>query len=178
MNRLRPDVVLMDVRMPVLDGITATRMITEGGSPARVIILTTFDLDEYIGGGLQAGAAGFLLKDSPPEDLARAVLAVARGDAVLAPAVTRRVVEAYLPTLPDAARDARRQHVLATLTPRELDVFQHVATGASNREIAGRLHLAEGTVKIHVGRILGKLGLRDRVQAVVVAHETGLASRH
>jgi DNA-binding NarL/FixJ family response regulator len=171
-RRTRPDVVLMDIRMPELDGLTATRRILAGapGEP-RVIILTTFDLDRYVYAALAAGASGFLLKDVTPEHLVAAVRTVRAGDALLAPVITRRLVERF------ALRDtgAERLHRdLSALTPRELEVLRLLAGGLSNAELAGRLHLAEATVKTHVARILAKLALRDRVQAVVLAYETGL----
>ncbi|WIX99661.1 response regulator transcription factor [Amycolatopsis mongoliensis] len=173
---LDPDVVLMDVRMPGVDGITATREIVRGSPRSRVLILTTFDVDEYAFPGLKAGASGFLLKNVPPDDLLTAIRAVARGDAVVAPTVTRRLLDTVADRLPDPAPDggpptARGLH---RLTERELEVLEKVAAGLSNAEIAGELALSEATVKTHVGRILGKLELRDRVQAVVLAYETGL----
>ena len=168
----QPDVVLMDVRMPKMDGVEATRRIVEAGSPSRVLILTTFDLDEYAFAGLRAGASGFLLKNVPPEDLLSAIRAVATGDAVLAPSVTRRILDAFADRLPVAG--ARNDDVLSVLTPREREVLLEVATGESNAQIADRLFLSEATVKTHVGRILAKLHLHDRVQAVVLAYESGL----
>lgn len=170
----RPDVVLMDVRMPRLDGIAATEQIVQGGSDARVLILTTFDLDEYVFAGLRAGASGFLLKDAPPADLIAAIHTVASGEAVLAPKATRRLLDRFAATFPSGAEPPADTDVLATLTDREREVFGLVAAGHSNREIATELHLSEGTVKIHVGRVLAKLGLRDRVQAVVLAYESGV----
>jgi DNA-binding NarL/FixJ family response regulator len=166
-----PDVVLMDVRMPGTDGIEATRALTRGGRRARVLILTTFDLDEHVYSGLRAGASGFLLKDSPPDDLVAAVRIVARGDALLAPSVTRRLIErlAVGPAQPPASPSA-----LPELTQREREVLVEVAKGRSNQEIAAALVIAEQTVKTHVSRVLGKLGLRDRAQAVVAAYESGL----
>jgi DNA-binding NarL/FixJ family response regulator len=171
---LRPDVVLMDVRMPVMDGIAATAAITAAGPASRVLILTTFDLDQYVFAGLKAGASGFLLKDAPPAELLSAVRTVAAGDAVLAPSATRRLIDQFAPLLPDPGRQQDQDALLSQLTDRERDVFAELAAGRSNREIAAALHLSEGTVKIHVGRILAKLGLRDRVQAVVLAYESGL----
>ena len=173
-RRTRPDVVLMDIRMPEMDGLEATRRILTGaaGEP-RVIILTTFDLDHYVYAALSAGASGFLLKDVTPEHLVAAVRMVRSGDALLAPAITRRLVERF------AGRDADTAAIhrdLSALTPRELEVLRLLAQGLSNAELAAHLHLSEATVKTHVARILAKLGLRDRVQAVVVAYETGLVS--
>ncbi|WP_328472790.1 response regulator transcription factor [Actinoplanes sp. NBC_00393] len=168
---LRPDVVLMDVRMPVLDGIEATREIVGAGSPARILVLTTFDLDEYVYAALRAGASGFLLKDVPPADLVSAIRAVAGGHAVVAPAVTRRLLDTVVPLLPGpAVEDVRLQR----LTSREREVLRLVARGLSNTEIAADLHLSEATVKAHVGRLLSKLELRDRVQIVVYAYENNL----
>ena len=171
---LQPDVVLMDVRMPGMDGIAATAAITAAGPASRVLILTTFDLDQYVFAGLKAGASGFLLKDAPPAELLSAVRTVAAGDAVLAPSATRRLIDQFAPLLPDPGRQQDQDALLGQLTDRERDVFAELAAGRSNREIASALHLSEGTVKIHVGRILAKLGLRDRVQAVVLAYESGL----
>ncbi|MEV6625572.1 response regulator transcription factor [Amycolatopsis sp. NPDC051106] len=173
---LDPDVVLMDVRMPGVDGITATREIVRGSPRSRVLILTTFDVDEYAFPGLKAGASGFLLKNVPPDDLLTAIRAVARGDAVVAPTVTRRLLDTVADRLPDPVADGGppTSRGLHRLTERELEVLEKVAAGLSNAEIAGELVLSEATVKTHVGRILGKLELRDRVQAVVLAYETGL----
>jgi DNA-binding NarL/FixJ family response regulator len=173
--KLSPDIVLMDVRMPELDGIEATRQIIEGDSSVRIIVLTTFDIDEYAYAALRAGASGFLLKDAPPAELLGAIRAVASGDAVIAPSVTRRLLSEFVQHLPDPAAPKRESHPgLARLTPREHEVLLEVARSHSNAEIADRLVLAEATVKTHVGRILAKLGLRDRVQIVVFAYETGL----
>ncbi len=168
-RRFDPDVVLMDVRMPRLDGIAATRLITAAGLPARVLMLTTFGHDEYVYDALRAGASGFLLKDAPPEDLIDAVRIVARGDALLDPAVTRSVVEAFA-RMPETSEPA----ALAELTAREREVLALLARGLSNAEICDRLVVSEGTAKTHVARVLGKLGLRDRVQAVILAYECGL----
>jgi DNA-binding NarL/FixJ family response regulator len=166
-----PDIVLMDVRMPELDGVDATREIIAGGSTSRIIILTTFDLDEYAYAALRAGASGFLLKDAPPADLLSAIRAVASGDAVVAPSTTRRLLEQIAHQLPEPSVTTPEDLALATLTPREREVVVAVARGWSNAEIAERLVLAEATVKTHVGRILAKLQLRDRVQIVVFAYE-------
>jgi DNA-binding NarL/FixJ family response regulator len=174
-DRLTPAVVLMDVRMPVMDGVEATRRIVESGVSARIIILTTFDLDEYVYAALRAGASGFLLKDAPPGDLLSAIRAVAAGEAVVAPRVTRRLLEAYVHHLPaGAATDPAARGRLEQLTARELEVLELVARGLSNGEIAEKFVLSEATVKTHVGRILAKLELRDRVQIVVFAYENGL----
>jgi DNA-binding NarL/FixJ family response regulator len=173
--RLQPDVVLMDVRMPELDGVQATQLIVESSSKARIIILTTFDLDEYVYAALRAGASGFLLKDTPPADLLSGIRAVASGDAVVAPSVTRRLLSTYAHRLPAPGRpDQGQDERLGQLTAREHEVLLQVAASLSNAEIAKRLVLSEATVKSHVGRILAKLGLRDRVQIVVFAYETGL----
>jgi DNA-binding NarL/FixJ family response regulator len=171
---LKPDVVLMDVRMPVLDGIEATRAITAAGATARVIILTTFDVDEYAFAGLQAGASAFLLKDVAPSELIQAVRVVASGDAVVAPRVTQRLLETYVRGAARPAASTKRDPLLADLTPRETEMLGAMAEGLSNAEIAHRYFLSEATVKTHVRRILTKLHLRDRVQAVVYAYETGL----
>jgi DNA-binding NarL/FixJ family response regulator len=174
---LRPDVVLMDVRMPGRDGIEATRDIAAAGLPSKVLILTTFDLDDYVYSGLRAGASGFLLKDTQPDDLVAAIRTIAAGDAVLAPGATRRLISQFATRQPewpgDGGGDGGDQ-IRHVLTGREQEVFSLIAAGMSNSEIAAGLFLSEGTVKIHVGRILAKLGLRDRVQAVVLAYESRL----
>jgi DNA-binding NarL/FixJ family response regulator len=167
-GRLHPDVVLMDIRMPRLDGLEATRRIMGGEAPPRVIVLTTFDLDEYVYEALRAGASGFLLKDAPEAQLTAAIEVVAGGGSIFAPHATRRVIEAF-------ARSRRDPPAgMADLTPRELEVIRLIARGNSNREIATSLGVSEHTAKTHVGHILDKLGLRDRVQAVVLAYETGI----
>lgn len=173
-SALHPDVVLMDVRMPGMDGIKATASIIEAGLARKVLILTTFDLDQYVFAGLKAGASGFMLKDAPPAELLAAIRTIADGEAVLAPTATRRLIDQFAPLLPDPGKQQDRDAMLSKLTDRERTVFAELAAGRSNREIATELHLSEGTVKIHVGRILTKLGLRDRVQAVVLAYESGL----
>jgi DNA-binding NarL/FixJ family response regulator len=171
---LQPDVVLMDVRMPGMDGIQATEAIAATGTASRVLILTTFDIDQYVFAGLRAGASGFLLKDAPPTELLTAIRTVAAGESVLAPSATRRLIDQFVPLMPQPHRRTQREQLLDRLTDRERSVFAELAAGRSNREIAADLHLSEGTIKIHVGRILSKLELRDRVQAVVLAYESGL----
>ncbi|WP_370969678.1 response regulator [Amycolatopsis sp. cg9] len=170
-EELRPDVVLMDVRMPVLDGVEATKRIVADGT-ARVLVMTTFDLDEYVYAALQGGASGFLLKDTQPDHLVSALRAVASGDAVVSPSVTRRLLDRFVGAGGPPMRDTAE---LDVLTDREREVLVLIAKGMSNLEIAEALFLSEATVKTHVGRILAKLELRDRVQAVVLAYETGLA---
>ncbi|MGX5694901.1 response regulator [Agromyces soli] len=167
---LRPDVVLMDIRMPGLDGIEATRRITAAPDAPNVLVLTTFDLDEYVYRALQAGASGFLLKDAPPERLVDAVRTVATGESLLAPSLTRRLIERYLAA---PAPDARAEAAV-DLTPREREVWALLARGLSNHEIGAELYLSEATVKAHITRLFQKLGVRDRVQAVVAAYESGL----
>ncbi|MRH29566.1 response regulator [Microbacterium sp. SYP-A9085] len=166
----RPDVVLMDIRMPGVDGIEATRRLVADGSAARVLILTTFDADQYVYESLRAGAAGFLLKDAPRAQLVSAIRQVADGDALLAPAITRRLIERYAPP---ASRDPAARRAFAALSDREGEVLRLLTRGLSNAEVAASLFVGEATVKTHVARILTKLGVRDRVQAVVLAYETG-----
>jgi DNA-binding NarL/FixJ family response regulator len=170
-RQLEPDIVLMDIRMPALDGIAATRLLAgpDTAQPARVIILTTYDLDEYVYDALAAGASGFLLKDTPPDELVRGIRHIAAGDALLAPSITRRLIAQFVRR---PARSAKPP--AAVLTPRELEVLALVATGQSNAEIAAGLHVSENTVKTHVTHVMDKLGLRDRVHAVVYAYETGV----
>jgi DNA-binding NarL/FixJ family response regulator len=171
-RRLRPDVTLMDIRMPVLDGLAATRTLVEEGVPTRVLVLTTFDLDEYVFEALRAGASGFLLKDAPAEELASAIRVVSAGDSLLAPGVTRRVIDAFVRRAPTPSRAA--DPALSRLTPRELEVLGLLARGLSNSDIGQRLFVSEATTKTHVSNVLGKLGLRDRVQAVIFAYENGV----
>jgi len=171
-RRERPDVILMDIRMPRVDGIEATRQVA---GHTRVVILTTYELDEYVFDALAAGASAFLLKAAPPEDLLKAIRVVASGDALLAPSVTRRLIEEFARRPEPAARSARR---LEGLTERELEVLKQVARGQTNAEIAAHLHVAETTVKTHVAHLLDKLDLRDRVQAVILAYEAGIVDRN
>ena len=171
-ERRRPDVILMDIRMPVLDGVEATRRLVADGSPARILVLTTFDLDEYVHAAIRAGASGFLLKDVTPTNLLDAIRVVASGDALLAPSVTRRLLDRFAVTLPVGDHSSE---TLAQLTSRETEVLRLLAAGLSNAEIASELVVSEATVKTHISSLLRKLGLRDRVQAVILAYETGLA---
>ena len=171
-RRRRPDVILMDIRMPRLDGVEATRRLVEAGSEARILILTTFDLDEYVYEALRAGASGFVLKDLQPAELVEAIRVVARGEALLAPTVTRRLLDRFAQALPGSPGEPPPE--LSALTEREREVLGLLASGLSNAELAGRLFLSETTVKTHISSILRKLGLRDRVQAVVVAYQAGL----
>ena len=168
------DVVLMDIRMPVMDGVEATRLIVQSGLPTRVLVLTTFDLDEYVFAALKAGASGFLLKDARPADLLNAIRTVAAGEAVMAPSATRRLLDHVVPTLPASPGV---DHRLDVLTAREREVLIEIAAGATNAEIATTLYMAEGTVKTHIGRLLAKLHTRDRVGLVLLAYETGLVRR-
>jgi DNA-binding NarL/FixJ family response regulator len=172
-ERRRPDVILMDIRMPVLDGVEATRRLVAAGTPARILVLTTFDLDEYVHAAIRAGASGFLLKDVTPANLLEAIRIVAGGDALLAPSVTRRLLERFATTLPPGEDSST---ALAELTSRETEVLRLLASGMSNAEIASELVVSEATVKTHISSMLRKLGLRDRVQAVIVAYETGLVT--
>ncbi|MGW0964890.1 response regulator [Streptomyces sp. NPDC002516] len=177
-RRLRPDVVVMDIRMPLLDGIEATRQLAgpDAGAAPKVLVVTTFDVDSYVYDALRAGASGFLLKDAPPAELVNGIRTVARGEALLAPAVTRHLIGHFAEHLRPAetSRPAAREELVRALTPRELDVLRRIAEGLSNKEIAAALFITPETVKTYVSRILAKLGLRDRVQAVVLAYRVGL----
>jgi DNA-binding NarL/FixJ family response regulator len=170
-ERRQPDVILMDIRMPILDGVEATRRLVAQGSPARILVLTTFDLDEYVHAAIRAGASGFLLKDVTPAELLEAIRVVAAGDALLAPSVTRRLLARFATTLPVGDHTSE---ALAQLTARETEVLRLLAGGLSNAEIAMELVISEATIKTHISSVLRKLGLRDRVQAVILAYETGL----
>jgi DNA-binding NarL/FixJ family response regulator len=172
---LRPDVVLMDVRMPGMDGIEATRRIVAAGDRSRVLVLTTFDLDEYVYAALRAGASGFLLKDARPEELLAGIRAVAVGDAVIAPALTRRLLHEFARLVPPGGAGSTEDPRLGSLTDREREILVAIGKGWSNGEIAGRFVLSESTVKTHVGRVLAKIGARDRIQAVIFAYDLGLA---
>jgi DNA-binding NarL/FixJ family response regulator len=171
-GRLRPDVVLMDVRMPEIDGIEATRRLLDGNDHTKVVMLTTFDMDEYVYEALRAGASGFLVKDVPPEQLVAAIRSVASGDSLLAPSVTRRLIQEFVRRPPEALRTPPPE--LSRLTSREVEVLRMMARGRSNAEIATEFFVSETTVKTHVAHVLAKLGLRDRVQAVVFAYESGV----
>jgi DNA-binding NarL/FixJ family response regulator len=171
-DRLRPDVVLMDVRMPEMDGIEATRRLLDGNGDMKVVMLTTFDMDEYVYEAFRAGASGFLVKDVPPEQLVAGIRSVASGDSLLAPTVTRRLIQEYVHRPPGAMRPPPPE--LDRLTARELEVFRMMARGLSNPEIAAEFFVSETTVKTHVAHVLAKLGVRDRVQAVVFAYESGV----
>jgi DNA-binding NarL/FixJ family response regulator len=173
-GRLRPDVVLMDVRMPEMDGIEATRRLLDGNGDTKVVMLTTFDMDEYVYEALRAGASGFLVKDVPPEQLIAGIRSVASGDALLAPTVTQRLIQEFVRRPPDGIRTPSPQ--LSLLTAREVEVLRMVARGLSNGEIATELFVSETTVKTHVAHLLSKLGVRDRVQAVVFAYESGVVA--
>ena len=169
-RRLQPDLVLMDVRMPLMDGIETTRRILQSGATCRVLILTTFDLDEYVYSAMSVGASGFLLKDVTGEQLEASIRLVATGEALLAPAITRRLIERY-------AKPIGNSGALVSLSPREMEVLKSLARGMSNAELAAELHLEESTIKTHVARVLAKLGVRDRVQAVILAYESGIVGK-
>ncbi|MGW6356014.1 response regulator [Streptomyces sp. NPDC055092] len=175
---LRPDVVLMDVRMPGMDGIEATRRIVATGDRSRVLVMTTFDLDEYVYAALRAGASGFLLKDARPEELLAGIRAVAVGDAVIAPALTRRLLYEFARLVPPRANGSDEEPKLSSLTDREREILVAIGKGWTNGEIATRFVLSESTVKTHVGRVLSKIGARDRIQAVIFAYDHGLARPH
>ena len=177
LGRIPADVVLMDIRMPRMDGVEATRRLTAAGNPARVLVLTTFDLDEYVYAALRAGAAGFLLKDARPDELLSAIRNVAAGDAVVAPSATRRLLAHVVPHLGRPATGDGPDPRLQVLTAREVDVLREIAAGATNAEIGAKLYLAEGTVKTHIGRLLAKLEIRDRVGLVLFAYDVGLIGR-
>ncbi|MGX1672732.1 response regulator [Streptomyces sp. NPDC055400] len=175
---LRPDVVLMDVRMPGMDGIEATRRIVATGDRSRVLVMTTFDLDEYVYAALRAGASGFLLKDARPDELLAGIRAVAVGDAVIAPALTRRLLYEFAQLVPSGANGSAEDAKLSSLTDREREILVAIGKGWTNGEIATRFVLSESTVKTHVGRVLSKIGARDRIQAVIFAYDHGLARPH
>ncbi|MGI5194120.1 response regulator [Streptomyces sp. CA-288835] len=175
---LRPDVVLMDVRMPGMDGIEATRRIIASGGRSRVLVLTTFDLDEYVHDALRAGASGFLLKDARPDELLAGIRAVAQGDAVIAPVLTRRLLDEFAHQLQQRTADAADDPRFASLTDREREILVAIGKGWTNGEIADRFVVSESTVKTHVGRVLAKIGARDRIQAVIFAYDLGLARPH
>jgi DNA-binding NarL/FixJ family response regulator len=177
LQRTSADVVLMDIRMPRMDGVEATKRLSAAGHPARILVLTTFDLDEYVYAALKAGASGFLLKDARPEELLSAIRNVAAGDAVVAPSATRRLLQHVLPSLPGGPTSGTRDERLSALTAREIEVLREISTGATNTEIGQHLYLAEGTVKTHIGRLLSKLAIRDRVGLVLFAYEIGLVDR-
>ena len=175
-RQTQPDVILMDVRMPHLDGVEATRQIVAAGSPARILVLTTYDLDDYVYAAIRAGASGFLLKDVQPAQLAEAIRVIAAGDALLAPSVTRRLLGQFARTLPGPRFRPASPASLSALTERETEVLRLLAAGLSNAELAGRLYISDATVKSHVSSLLRKLGLRDRVQAIILAYDTGLVT--
>ena len=176
LQRTPADVVLMDIRMPRMDGVETTKRLAAAGNPVKVLVLTTFDLDEYVFAALKAGASGFLLKDSRPEDLLSAIRNVAAGDAVVAPSATKRLLDHVVPKLPGTF-PGKTDERLDLLTAREIEVLEEIAIGATNSEIAGKLYMAEGTVKTHIGRLLSKLQIRDRVGLVLFAYEVGVVDR-